>query len=868
MELFPSVSVVIVNRNGKEHLSDCIGSLMKLKYPKEKIQIVVVDNASTDGSVELLHSKFQWVRLIRNQHNEGFAKPCNDGARAVETDYVAFLNNDMRVKRDWLIELVNTLRSGNAQCAGSVLLNWNGKALDFAGGSLSFYGMGYQFHFGESPAQAQELLNEDHEILFACGGAMIVERQLFLAVGGFDEDFFAYFEDLDLGWRMKLLGYKTVLSVRSQVYHKHHSTAKKFPFDRLSVFYERNKLYMLYKNYSDEMLHSCFFPALLLDFSILFERSGISRDEFSFSMPTDEEAAMAHKISGLSGAQLCAISDFINNLSVMTEKRKYIQQNRKTPDDEIIPFIPQPFVRLGRDEEEYNNHLADVVKAFGVDKAFGKEFKYRVLLVCSDRIGVKMAGPAVRYYEFAKVLSKTCDVVLASFGDPDITSEEFRIINYTYEDASPIISEARNSDIILVQGLIAEFCPEFAEVARKRYLIIDLYDPYVIENMEIFKDYEKKRRYDDYMFTMGALKNQLQDGDFFLCANEKQKDYWFGMLSALDRVDPAAYDISRDGSKLISVVPFGVSDEAPVHTRNVLKGVWPGIEKDDKVLIWGGGVWNWFDPLTLIKAVEIISRSRTDVKLFFLGVKHPNPAIPGMQMLTDAVELAKKTGLYERQVFFNFGWVDYNDRQNYLTESDIGVSCHFETLETRFSFRTRVLDYLWAGLPIICTKGDHFAAMVEKKKLGFTVDYEDEGALAQAILALLDDREYYEACRANIAVVADTFKWSKITKPLIDFCSHPVHPAVRQLGQFTDESETHDVGLDQSKGSVMKRLNKIESNQKTIASTINKAARQNRDTMDNIKEIQDWTYMMNNRFNRLKTMLNPFRVFARRIKRR
>src|SRR4029077_10583123 len=103
----------------------------------------------------------------------------------------------------------------------------------------------------------------------------------------------------------------------------------------------------------------------------------------------------------------------------------------------------------------------------------------------------------------------------------------------------------------------------------------------------------------------------------------------------------------------------------------------------------------WFDPLSLIKAVDLLTRSHSNIRLFFLGMQHPNPSVPEMQMAHRARELADELGLTAKNVFFNEKWVPYAERQNYLLDADVGVSTHFEHIETTFSFRTRILDYLW-----------------------------------------------------------------------------------------------------------------------------------------------------------------------------
>jgi glycosyltransferase involved in cell wall biosynthesis len=274
-----------------------------------------------------------------------------------------------------------------------------------------------------------------------------------------------------------------------------------------------------------------------------------------------------------------------------------------------------------------------------------------------------------------------------------------------------------------------------------------------------------------------ALNDQLSRGDFFLCASEKQRDFWLGQLSAVGRINPKNYDADETMGSLIAVVPFGVPDEPPVHTRQALKGVVPGIGADDRVILWGGGIYNWFDPLTLLHAVDRLRQRRPDVRLFFLGLKHPNPDVPEMRMAVAARKLSDALGLTDKHVFFNEGWVAYEDRQNYLLEADIGVSTHLDHVETAFSFRTRILDYLWTGLPIVATAGDTFADLIQSRGLGVTVPPGDVEALEEALFGLLDDEAAAAACRLRLAEIVADHAWSKVLAPLVAFCRAPKRAA-------------------------------------------------------------------------------------------
>ena len=237
------------------------------------------------------------------------------------------------------------------------------------------------------------------------------------------------------------------------------------------------------------------------------------------------------------------------------------------------------------------------------------------------------------------------------------------------------------------------------------------------------------------------MEEQLARGDFFVCASDKQRDLWLGFLAALGRVNPKTYGDDPTLRRLVDVVPFGLPDAPPVHTRPALRGVVPGIGPDDDVVIWGGGIYDWFDPSTLIRAIDKVRVTRPQVRLYFLGMRHPKPDIGESAAATEARRLADTLGLTGTHVFFNEGWVAYDDRQNYLMEADVGVSLHLEHLETAYSFRTRLLDYLWAGLPVVASAGDGFAEIIAAEGIGTVVPGGDVDAVAQALLGLLSDEQ-------------------------------------------------------------------------------------------------------------------------------
>lgn len=393
----------------------------------------------------------------------------------------------------------------------------------------------------------------------------------------------------------------------------------------------------------------------------------------------------------------------------------------------------------------------------------------KVLIITPDSIGVKMAGPAIRAFEMAKVLAaNNADVRLVSSVHAELSHEAFSI-EFAPEALMRVYADW--ADVIVFQGHVLASFPWLLD---PRYVLVaDIYDPMHLEVLEQGKDLSPTDRYALSLQTAEVLNVQIERADFMLCASEKQRDFWLGQLAGLFRINPATYDTDESLRSLLDVAPFGIEDNAPVQTRHGIKGVVPGISETDTVVLWGGGIYNWFDPLTLIRAIHALSLRHPDLRLFFLGVKHPNPSVPEMAVSLRTRELAEELGLLNTVVFFNEGWVPYEERSNFLLDADLGVSTHFDHLETAFSFRTRILDYLWASLPIVSTDGDTFASIIREHGLGRIVPPEDVPALEAALEDVLYADGEKARITANVERFASTMKWSKVLAPLVAFCANP-----------------------------------------------------------------------------------------------
>jgi len=396
----------------------------------------------------------------------------------------------------------------------------------------------------------------------------------------------------------------------------------------------------------------------------------------------------------------------------------------------------------------------------------------KLLVVSGDAVGARMAGPSIRAWELAHALHRReVDVALAApRGDQVPPAAPFETVTFDGR-GEDLRRAAERADALFVQGLVLAHHPLLA--AMDRPIAVDVYDPFVLENLAGRAGESAASRGHAHRKDLDVLCAQLLRGDFFVCASEQQRDFWLGMLTALGRVNPATYDADPELRRLIDVVPFGLPGDPPRSAGPAVKGVMPGIGTSDRVILWGGGIWNWFDPLTLIRAVDVVARDRGDVRLVFMGTRAPGLHSPKLAMAGRAEALARDLGLLGRVVFFNPGWVPYEARAGYLLEADVGASCHLPHVETRYAFRTRLLDYIWAGLPMLVTEGDVLAGLVVAEGLGRTVPPEDVAATAAALHALLDDPGGRAGSAERFAAVRSRLTWDRAAEPLARFAAAP-----------------------------------------------------------------------------------------------
>jgi GT2 family glycosyltransferase len=260
----PSVAVLIPSWNGRAHLAACLAALGEQHAPGLGFETWVLDNGSSDGTAEWVGRAHPEVKLVRSASNLGFAGAVNRLAEGTDAAFIALLNNDTRPRRDWLGELVAALATApdDVTAVAGCIVDWEGERLDFGRGAVTFDGHAFQIDF-RRPLAAARLPGPGEELFFGCGGNLLLRRERFLAAGGFDPGYFAYYEDVDLGWRLWARGERVLAAPRAVVSHRSGATSDKLGLYRRGFLFERNAFLTVYKNL-DESLWGRLMPAVML----------------------------------------------------------------------------------------------------------------------------------------------------------------------------------------------------------------------------------------------------------------------------------------------------------------------------------------------------------------------------------------------------------------------------------------------------------------------------------------------------------------------------------------------------------------------------------------------------------------------------
>jgi GT2 family glycosyltransferase len=332
----PLVSILIPHFNGVEILRGCLRTLSKTTY--ENYEVVVIDNGSTDASVEMMKAEFPRVKIILSETNLGYAGGCNLGYEKTWGKYAVFLNNDTEQEPDWLTHLVATAESDETIAAVQPKIlsiqarNRGEKIFDYAGAAGGMMDvLGYPYAKGRI---FQTIEHDDGQydnatdIFWASGTAMFVRRNYLEKVGSFDGDFFAHMEEIDLCWRLLLAGYKIYASPKSVVYHYGGATLAVGTPKKIYLNHRNNTL-MVCKNLSLARL------LVTLVCRVVIETASIA---VYFSKPE----------KGYAGIVPRAFWWNLTHIGLIRQKRRAVQKLRKVSDSEVFRGRTDIFLVIGK----------------------------------------------------------------------------------------------------------------------------------------------------------------------------------------------------------------------------------------------------------------------------------------------------------------------------------------------------------------------------------------------------------------------------------------------------------------------------------------------------------------------------------------
>ncbi|MFA6957413.1 MAG: glycosyltransferase family 4 protein [Thermoanaerobaculia bacterium] len=377
----------------------------------------------------------------------------------------------------------------------------------------------------------------------------------------------------------------------------------------------------------------------------------------------------------------------------------------------------------------------------------------RILLLCPEPLSHgQPAGVGIRFIEFSRAL-------LADGHSVTILSADGGAVEGCSAAAtSPqsIRDASLASDVAVLQGHVAN---EFVAHAAAIPLVVDLYDPWIVENLHYFEE----RGAQVFLHDHATLLRSLRHGDFFLCASEAQRFFYLGMLAAVGRLNPVAYADDASASKLLAVAPFGVPPQRTPPPRNL----------ESPALLFGG-IYDWYDPII---AIEAVAQARARIPGLTLSFnRHPNASITP-QSKAAAAERHVVTNGYTSFVRFE-DWTPYGERAAFFDRFSAAILTFPRTLETDLAMRTRILDYLWAGLPVITSPGRGTDEIIAKHGAGMVVESDEPAAFAGAIVEILSDPARLASMVAGASSFARENQWSKVSAPLLEFCRDPrIDPA-------------------------------------------------------------------------------------------
>ena len=369
-------------------------------------------------------------------------------------------------------------------------------------------------------------------------------------------------------------------------------------------------------------------------------------------------------------------------------------------------------------------------------------------------------GGGMRVWGLAKGLKANgLDIAVAvnnSFPQELSEHEGIRLINWSLDDQFASLINSYDSVVMsYCMGDPSVFVVD--NINDGVQLILDAYVPIYVE-VSARESEDIDTEYENYMADIGRFNKVLRRGDYFLCANEAQKTFYTGVLSSLGIINPRSYRQDR-----ILVVPFGIHNEALKASENPYQKL--GIKSSDFVVLWFGGLYPWFRVEELLDAMLSLSKNKA-IKFVFVGGKNPfNPNPDFFKQYDKAVAFSDKHGLNGSSVFF-VDWVDFSQRVNWYVHSDMVISLNQPGEENKYSWRTRVMDYVWGELAILSNGGDPLSEDLITAQAAIRLPELSAKAIESAINDLYTHEQKLTAVKKAIKELKPGYYWDSVTKPV------------------------------------------------------------------------------------------------------
>jgi glycosyltransferase involved in cell wall biosynthesis len=385
----------------------------------------------------------------------------------------------------------------------------------------------------------------------------------------------------------------------------------------------------------------------------------------------------------------------------------------------------------------------------------------RVLVVTEDPVGEMLGGAAIRAYEIARSLVDVADVTLAAPGTAPSGLAPAAHVPYELGDPSPLRSLFEDADVVVMRPPNPQVAG-WLRASRAR-IVYDLCDPLPLNILDAQASSSRERQLLWHTVALDHFVAALHTGHHFICCGSRQRDLYLGALLASRLIHPAAYRADPSFRSFLERVPFGIPTDPPRRTEGAGPRVrFPAIGADAQIVLWNGGIWNWLDPVTAVAATVAAAERRPNVRLVFMFARGGDG--PEQRAEREARDLARRVGALDRLVFFNESPISYGERATWLLDAECIVSTHLDHLESSFSFRTRLLDCFWAGVPAVCTAGDEVSELIEAADGGVSVPHGDVEAAAAGIVEVLERGR--EAYREGLLAAGADMVWARTVEPL------------------------------------------------------------------------------------------------------